>query len=630
MLPVVSLKVTKTTEIATSILHGIDQSHLKKSPLLEYSLAREAGKSFVLVKVLPFIRQADGSVLQVDDFELLLEQEAALAPLKSAKAGSWMDHSLLASGSWFKVSVEESGIHKLSYEQLQEMGLTNPASVSIYGSGATLLPEQFSHGYIDDLEAIPLYIHKGADGIFGPGDHILFYAQGPVHWDKDEESGMYLHQLHSYSWKGHYFVTDGKGEASGPEDAVLSTDVPTHTVAAYDFLDFHEDESYNLIHSGRVWYGDVFSVNLTEEYSFYIEERVEEEPVKIHVVAAARSGVSSTFSIGANNEQLGSISISGTNLSHYTSTYAYESSEQFSYLTDFNEVYVRVTYNRPDANSQGWLNSISLNGRSELTLSGNQLAFLEGEIANFTLETNDHREFIAFRPEGNYPSPDYSSEGLGSVTNQDLHGLSHPEMIILTPELFLEEAEELAQFRRENDGMDVAVVTQQEVFNEFSSGTPDVGAIRNFMKMFYDRSGGTANSCRYLLLFGDGSYDNRGSGEKKYNPNLILTYQSEESLSPTGSYVSDDYFGLLDTDERMYDGLLDIGIGRLPVSEIEEASALVEKIIGYGMSDKQGAWRNQLCFIGDDEDSNIHMRQADELANYVRDNYPAYNNNKVR
>jgi len=669
MLPVVSLKVTKTTEIATSILHGIDQSHLKKSPLLEYSLAREAGKFFVLVKVLPFIRQADGSVLQVDDFELLLEQEAALAPLKSAKVGSWMDHSLLASGNWFKVSVEESGIHKLNYEQLQEMGLTNPASVSVYGSGATLLPEKFSQGYIDDLEAIPLYIHKGADGIFGPGDHILFYAKGPVQWDIDEESGMYLHQLHSYSWKGHYFLTDSQGEASGPEDAVLSAEVPTHTVAAYDFLDFHEDESYNLIHSGRVWYGDVFSVNLTEDYPFYIEDRVEGEPVNIHVVAAARSGTSSTFSISAYNEQLGTITISGTNLSHYTSTYAYESSEQFSYQPVWDEVDVTVRYNRPDANSQGWLNSISLNGRSELTLSGSQLAFrdsrsagpgnisqfrlsqadsdiiiwevsdpqhpqnipyaLEGSVASFTLETNDHREFIAFRSEGNFLSPDYSSEGLGSVTNQDLHGLSHPEMIILTPELFLEEAEELAQFRRENDGMDVAVVTQQEVFNEFSSGTPDVGAIRNFMKMFYDRSGGTSSSCRYLLLFGDGSYDNRGSGEKQYNPNLILTYQSEESLSPTGSYVSDDYFGLLDTDERMYDGLLDIGIGRLPASEIEEASALVEKIIGYDMSDKQGAWRNQLCFIGDDEDSNIHMRQADELANYVSDNYPAYNSNKI-
>ncbi|MCK4989108.1 MAG: hypothetical protein KAS29_01430, partial [Bacteroidales bacterium] len=178
MLPVVSLKVTKTTEITSSSLQGIDQTYLKKSPLLEYSLAREAGKYFVMVKVLPFIRQADGKVQQVDRFEIVLEQEAALAPLKSAKAGNWIDHSLLASGSWYKISVEESGIHKLSYEQLQDLGLANPAAVSVYGSGATLLPEQYSQGYIDDLEALPIYIHKGEDDIFGPGDHILFYAKG--------------------------------------------------------------------------------------------------------------------------------------------------------------------------------------------------------------------------------------------------------------------------------------------------------------------------------------------------------------------------------------------------------------------------------------------------------------------
>jgi len=655
MLPVVSLKVTKTTEIASSSLQGIDQTYLRQSPLLEYSLAREAGKYFVLVKVLPFIRQADGKVQQVDRFEIVLEQEAALAPLKSAKAGNWIDHSLLASGSWYKISVEESGIHKLSYEQLQDLGLANPATVRIYGSGASLLPEQYSQGYIDDLEALPIYIHKGEDDIFGPGDHILFYAKGPVHWNFDEESGMYLHHLHTYSWKGYYFLTDGQG--------------PTHIVTSYDFLDFHEDESYNLIHSGREWYGDVFSVNLTEEYPFYIPGRVDGEQVNIRIAAAARSGVNSTFSISANNEQLGAISVSGTNLSHYTSTYAYESSEKFSYQPDMNELDITVTYNRPDGNSQGWLNAISINGRSELALSGSQLDFrdsrsagpgnisqfrvneasndliiweltnprqaknipfsLEGSVASFTLETNSHREFIAFRPDGNYLSPDYTSEGLGPVGNQDLHGLSHPDMIILTPELFLEEAETLAQFRRENDGLDVAVVTQQQVFNEFSSGTPDVSAIRNFMKMFYDRSGETSSRCRYLLLFGDGSYDNRGSGDKKYNTNLILTYQSEESLSPTGSYVSDDFYGLLDTDEDMYDGLLDIGIGRLPASDVDEASSLVEKIIGYDNPDKQGGWRNQLCFIGDDEDSNIHMRQADELARYVNDHYPVYNSNKI-
>jgi len=669
MLPVLSLRVIESTKMDASLLYGIDYTHLKKSPLLEYSLVREAGHSYVQVKVLPFIREADGSIFQVDRFDIVLDREAAMAPLKSARAGSWVDQSLLASGTWFIVSVEESGIHKLSYEQLQDLGLDNPASVRVFGSGATLLSEQYSLGYIDDLESVPLFMFKGDDGIFGPGDFILFYAKGPVDWYMDEESGMYLHHLHTYAWKGYYFLTDDLGEATGPDDAVLSNDPPTHTVTSYDFLDFHEDETYNLIHSGKEWYGDVFSVNLSEDYPFVLEGRVEGEEVDIHVVAAARSGVSSTFTISAQSDPLGNISVSGTNLSHYTATYAYESSGQFSYEPDEDGLILTVTYNRPDNNSQGWLNSITINGRSEISLSGSQLAFrdsrstgpgnistfkvgeavsdmiiweitdpknlkniaytLNGSEASFTVETYENREFIAFRPEGNFPAPDYTSEGLGAMANQDLHGLTHPDMIVVTPELFLDEANSLAQFRRENDGLDVAVVTQQQVFNEFSSGTPDVTAIRNFMKMFYDRSGGTGNNCRYLLLLGDGSYDNRGSDEKQYNTNLILTYQSDESLSPTSSYVSDDYFGLLDTDEMMYDGLLDIGIGRLPVSDQEEASALVEKIIGYSNPDKQGGWRNQLCFIGDDEDSNIHMRQADELATYVADHYSVYNSNKI-
>jgi len=669
VLPVLHLKVTESTEIAPEILGGIEHSHLKQSPLLEYSLAREAGKSFVLVKVLPFVKNANGKVEQVDRFDIIMEQEAMLAPLKSARAGSWKEHSLLASGNWYRISVEETGLHKLSYEQLQELGLANPASVRIYGSGASQLPEQYSLGHIDDLENIALYMHKGVDGVFGPGDHILFYARGPVEWHYDEESAMYLHQIHSYSWKGFYFLTDGLGEAAGPTDADLGIGTVTHTVNSYDFRDFHEKESYNLIHSGKEWYGDVFSVNLSEDYSFQHEGRIEGEPLEIQVVAAARSGVSSSFSIEANNDFLGNITIAGTNLSHYTSTYAYETTKQFSHQADQDQLRLTLSYNRPDANSQGWLNSITINGRSDLKITGNQLAFrdsrsagpgniskfmlgevsnevliwdvsdpqqvkniaysLEGQLASFTLATNGHREFIAFRPDGDYPTPGYTGEGLGAVANQDLHGLTHPDMLILTPEIFLEQANTLAQFRRENDGLEVAVATQQQVFNEFSSGTPDVSALRNFMKMFYDRSGGTGNDCRYLLLLGDGSYDNRGSDDKQYNTNLLLTYQSDESLSPTNSYVSDDFFGMLDTDEGMYFGLLDIGIGRLPVSDVEEATALVEKIIGYNNTDKQGGWRNQVCFIGDDEDNNIHMRQADELARYITEHHPVYNPNKI-
>lgn len=252
-----------------------------------------------------------------------------------------------------------------------------------------------------------------------------------------------------------------------------------------------------------------------------------------------------------------------------------------------------------------------------------------GEDALFSMDASLIREYIAFRPDGAFPSPEISGEGLGKVDKQDLHGLGHPDMLIVTPELLLGEAERLATHRRVNDNLEVVVVLQQQVFNEFSSGTPDVTALRNFMKMFYDQSGNDGEYCRYLLLFGDGSYDNRTHPDKKDNPNLILTYQSNNSLSPTQSFVSDDFFGLLDTDESMYDGLLDIGIGRLPVSTVDEARDLVDKLISYSELANQGSWRNQLCFIGDDEDSNVHMRQADELAADVEENYAPYNINKI-
>ena len=512
-------------------------------------------------------------------------------------------------------------------------------------------------------------MEKGSDGMFSPGDHILFYAEGPLAWEYDAEEDFYLPSLHYYSWQGYYFLTDSQGPTLAPGDAATATGSPTSEVSYYDFRIHFEEETYNLISSGREWYGDVFKVIQEYNYPFQLPGELSDEPLKIRTTVAARSGVTSLFRISANSQFLGNISIQSTDLSHYTSTYAYEQTLTHSYTPQSRNLTVSLKYEQPDSDSEGWLNRLSLNGRARLSMKGlDELAFrdsrsagsgmiarysladagesvvweisdpstplnvplsLSGNDALFSMNASQIREYIAFNPSGDFPSPEFSGEGLGAVDNQNLHGLKHPDMVIITPEVFREEAERLALHREVHDGLDVEVILQQQIFNEFSSGTPDVSALRNFMKMFYDQSGSDSEYCRYLLLFGDGSYNNRSHPDKKDNPNLILTYQSVNSLSPTQSYVSDDFFGLLDTDESMYDGLLDIGIGRLPVSTLEEARDIVDKIISYDDLSTQGSWRNQLCFIGDDDDSNIHMRQADELATYVKENYPAYNIHKI-
>ena len=267
-LPVVTIEVEKTSKTGPEYLGSAPVDHLQQEPLLEYALVRESGRSFVIVKILPFIRKASGEIERVDRFSLQLEKKMALAPLRSESTGDWSEQSVLASGNWYKIAVEEGGMHRLSYEQLKEIGIQNPASVRVYGTGARQLSESFSKGYIDDLQALPVYMDKGGDGMFSPGDHILFYAEGPVAWSYDQLEEIFMSQLHHYSWKGYYFLTDSKGPAISPGDASPALEEPTDEVDAYDFRMHFEQEKYNLISSGKEWYGDNYKVILEYNYPF--------------------------------------------------------------------------------------------------------------------------------------------------------------------------------------------------------------------------------------------------------------------------------------------------------------------------------------------------------------------------
>ena len=666
--PIISVIPTKT-EAVPSDYFKITTAELITSQInVEYEMAFEKNKPYLLMKFLPFLKgQQDGSIERILNFDIQISSQKNETVLKSREFEGWKSNSVLASGTWFKIAVVENGIHKLTYSQLKDIGLSSPENVRIYGFGARILPEQFSQGHIDDLDPITLHMHMGGDDSFGPGDYILFYAEGPVGWKFRTEDQYFYHERHNYSWQGYYFITDDHGKSIPAQKLEISTESPTHKISSYDYRDFIEDEKYNLINSGKEWYGDNFNISLEENYPFKLPNNIPGENIVINVNAVIRSNVNSAFSLKANNESLGSISAKGTDLSYYVATYAKEAEGIFSFKSQEENLTVTLTYNRPNNNSEGWLNYITINSRSKLKMFGDQLPFrdsrsigtgnvgefriensnknlviwditkpgnskeieysLAGSAASFKIPHDSLREFIAFYHEGDFPVPLFNEKGLGPVANQNLHGLQHPDMVLITPEILLEQAQRLAEHRKANDGLETAIVLQQEVFNEFSSGTPDVVAIRNFLKMFYDRSENSGEYCKYLLLFGDGSFDNRNSTEQ--NTNLILTYQSDNSLSPTRSYVSDDFFGLLDTDESLSNGLLDIGIGRLPVSTVEEAEIVVDKIIGYSEPGTMETWRNEICFIGDDEDSNIHMRQADQLATKVLDLHPGFNINKI-
>ncbi|NNF02332.1 MAG: type IX secretion system sortase PorU, partial [Bacteroidia bacterium] len=345
-----------------------------------------------------------------------------------------------------------------------------------------------------------------------------------------------------------------------------------------------------------------------------------------------------------------------------------------------SDITITLKYNPSTSNSVGWLDYLELNVRQLLKRNGAQMHFrdmrsvgvgnvsdfillnanaqtkiwevsdpltvvnqeftLNGSQASFRIETDELREFVVFDGTS-YFTPRYSSK----IKNQNLHATEAVDMIILTAPVFKSEAERLAKFHRDFDDLRVAVVTTKEVYNEYSSGAQDVTAIRDFMKMLYDQATMPEDIPRYLLLFGDGSYDNKN--RLTGNTNFIPSYQSTNSLALIASYVSDDYYGLLDDGEGIWNSgsveTLDVGIGRFPVKNIEEARNMVDKVMAYAnpampvdplLADEGdlttfGDWRNVVCFIGDDEDGNLHLSQSNQLAVFVDTTYDCYNVDKI-
>ena len=330
-------------------------------------------------------------------------------------------------------------------------------------------------------------------------------------------------------------------------------------------------------------------------------------------------------------------------------------------LTSGN-VNLNINYSKPAPSSQGWLDYLVLNARRNLIMTGSQMHFRDiqtvgtGNITEFKISgvqqglsvwditDTKNAKSISGEITGNLLSFNYATDNLvnfiafngnsylkphvvGNVPNQNLHGLPQTDFIIVSYPLFVSQAQQLATHRSNHDELRSIVVTPEQIYNEFSAGKPDIAAIRNFVKMFYDRAVSETDLPKYLLLFGDGSYNN--IDDDASNTNLILTYQSENSLRPTQSFVTDDFFGLLDDDEGEYSGMLDIGIGRFPVNTVSQAQTVIDKILRYENQENKGDWQNYIAFIGDDGDNNIHMQQADFLAEYVNGNYPYFNIDKI-
>jgi len=587
----------------------------------------------------------------------------SLAEVVKQKTEKYAGSSCLSSGHWIKVKITEDGIYKLTYSQLVSMGITNPSNPRVFGNGGKMLPLNSALPRPDDLTENAIWVEKGTDGIFNQGDYILFYGKGPGEWRYNSDEQMFLHARHLYSNAAYYYITSDAGIGKSIALTEQITEPENIIVSTYDNFASHELDKVNLIKSGREWFEPLLSYG-ENEFSFTFPHLIPAVQVKLKTRLLARSGLNSSFLLKADGESVASIDLSSVNIASTTSDFASTNTSIHTFTTDDDEMDISLTFqDNGYSAAECWLDYLVLNIRSQLVMTGSQMHFRDvesvgpGNISSFQLSgaqssfrvwditdtynvkelpaifasgtlqlkarTDSLRSFILF-DNTSFLTPEIVEN---PVPNQDLHGLDPVDMVIVSHPDFLDQANQLANLHVIQDNLGTVVVTPDQIYNEFSSGAPDVSAIRDFIKMLYDRASVPEDKPRYLLLFGDGSFDNISN--HKNNTNYIITYQSSNSLSPTKSYVTDDFFGILDDGEEVVSGLIDIGIGRLPVSSVDEAQAIISKIIHYTSPETRGEWRNMICFIGDDEDNNIHMKDANSLANQVNASYPAFITQKI-
>ncbi|MCB2219394.1 MAG: type IX secretion system sortase PorU [Bacteroidetes bacterium] len=613
---------------------------------------------FIPVRINP----SNGIVEKLIDYEITTEITGMRNGMNVSQR-NYAEKSVLSEGHWYKYKIEESGIYQLTYSDLEQAGIAvntiDPQKIQVYSNAGYMLPEANDIPRLDDLNEIPIQVVGEQDGSFDPEDYILFYGLSP---DKvSDVLGFMLLDKNLYDNFNYYFLTIGQEDGRRISEVPSSTNSPSHFINKFNDYRFYEEDNINLLLSGKTWYAQEFGEILNQSYSFEFPEIIEGEDIVLKVGVANRTFQNEAVVISINDQVNDTLTLTSVGTS--STKYAQKKKKTYDFQGNGPNVNIDLTYLPADNSSRMWLDYIYVNAISELKMTKGQVQFremtcvndgaitrftvsntndetdiwevtdymnpsrIESEFTNeetsFTVETNTLREFIAF-DRSHLKSPQFVKQ----VENQNLHGAGPFDYIIVTHPLFNNEAERLKALHETYNGFNVLLTTPEEIYNEFSSGKQDPTAIRDMMKMYYDRYEG--QEPRFLLLFGDGSFDPKD--RIPHNTNFIPTFQTEESWVTATSYVVDDYFGILDDDEGQDAlGYLDIGIGRFPVQTEDEAKIIVDKIERYLQPGEPnfGDWRTQICMIADDEDGNLHLEQADSLSNSNGYIPSTYNQHKI-
>ncbi|GAB1307560.1 type IX secretion system sortase PorU [Urechidicola sp. KH5] len=577
-------------------------------------------------------------------------------------------NSVLNTGNWYKFAIDTTGVYRINRSFLQSLGIktndVDPRTIKIYGNGGAMLPNRNSDFRYDGLQENSIYISGEEDGSFGSSDYILFYAKGPETWDINSTSGIASHRANIFDDKAYYFITFGGEQGKRIQNQNPITEAATQVVTSYDDYTFYEKEEYNLFSVGQQWFGEEMSFEPDQTFVIPFKNLDPNYPVRVRVRGVAESFSASSMSIRVNGQDAFTINYPALVLGSLIKAYAREGNTQMNLSGDSITVEVSFNNNGNPA-AKAFLDFIEINGQKLLQVDNTQLSFRsfdavnsggvasyevqnaeeiwdvtdfinplrvtpeeDGSTFKFKSEANELKQFVALNDVDFYTPEIITS---GPIKNQNLHGIQDIDYLIVTRGFLMNEAEVLADFHRDR-GLTVEVVDLEEVYNEFGSGSPDLTAIRDYVRYLYDNASNVENRIKYVLLFGDASYDykDRIIG----NNNIVPAVLAYESFNLATSYLTDDYYGMMDPNEGLltFADKQDVATGRFPVTTIQQAKEAVNKAMTYSSSESYGDWRNLVTVVADDLDvaTEFTIQQSMEnIADTIRVRKPLLNVKKI-
>ncbi|WP_120202565.1 type IX secretion system sortase PorU [Ichthyenterobacterium magnum] len=662
--------------ISRGELKDLQTKFIPSAPLVVLKNTTARDKQFASLTISPIIKE-NGVYKKITAFTINYSSIAN----RSAQDAQAVTNSVLSTGSWHRFYVDKTGVFRLSKSFLNQIGVNtnvDPRTIKIYGNGGAMLPLENDANYPIDLTENAVKFIGEEDGVFNDNDYILFYAEGPTGFSEENNTNINV-----YTNKSYYFVNTGGGNGFGKRIQNMiqpqgNADIVINTFQDYQF---HELDEFNIGKLGRQWFGERFDVENEKEFTFNFPNLITTEPTKVIVKAAGvhEGSGSTTMQVKVNGNLENTLSF----LPIDDPTLASVDSFNGNVMVSSPEITINLNYNNNGSPvSYAYLNYISIEATRDLAYQGEQLIFKNYSVetvpgiaeysisnatsiveiwditdkynvtsvansnneANFSFKTSsgELRNYVTVNSQGYFePLRDNNT----SVSNQNIKGtifqnaqgeFQDVDYIIVSHNNLVSQAERLADINRNRYGLNVKVLTLNEIYTEFSSGNQDVSAIRNMIRYVYNNASTPENRVKYVCLFGDASYDYKNRITN--NTNIVPSWQSLDSFSLTSSFVSDDFYGMMNENEGNMDGnfnafnKLDIAVGRILAESPQRAKEMVDKVETYYQSGSYGSWRNNFIAIADDVDKSwegILQETTNDIANTVTENKPFINAIKI-